>query len=122
MSQWLVARVTRAGGEQMMTLHAIPVKADARWTEPADKRLTLGLKIVVKINKLESNKFDADLQDPTSPNYHHRLPRGKARTEEDRRRFWPPPGKIEALADWLSTQGFQILEPDNSGLRISGTV
>jgi subtilase family serine protease len=110
-----------SAGEEMTTLHSTLARGGG-WSEPADKRLTLWMAIVVKVNKEELDKFTADVQDPKSPNYLHGLPRGKAGSDEFKRRFWPPPSEIMALTDWLSSEGFEIQEPVNSGLRAIGTV
>jgi hypothetical protein len=110
-----------AAREEMVTLHTTPAAADPTWTRPARNR-ELRIFVVVKINKAARDKFVADIQDPKSPNYLHGLPRGKAGAEEHRRRFWPPPDKIKALTDWLSSQGFEVQEPEMSGLTAIGTV
>ena len=110
-----------AAHEEMVTLHATPAIADAGWTVPARNR-ELRIFVVVKINQSARDRFDADLQDPKSPKYHRYLPRGKAGAIEYRRLFWPPPEKIQDLTDWLSSEGFEVLGPEMSGLTAVGTV
>lgn len=118
----LLAAGAYSAAEEMVAVHTTAPPEAATWTQPESKDLTLWITLALKINKEASDKFDADLQDPKSPNYHHWLPRGKAASEEYQKRFWPTPSEVNALRDWLTSQGFEIAQAGIGGLRVTGTV
>lgn len=64
-------------------------------------------------------QFLAELQDPTSPNYHQWLT-----PEQFGERFGVPPDQIAAVVDWLKSYGFTIDEipAGNLTINFSGTV
>lgn len=106
--------------EEMVTLHAEPANG-AGWTKTESWYRELRIIVVVKINKEERDKFLAWMQASTQDRRSPYRTKGIS-NEEYRRRFWPPPDRIKELTDWLSSQGFEILEPDNNGLQVTGWV
>ncbi len=55
-------------------------------------------------NPEELHRLLSEQQDPSSPNYHRWLT-----PEEFSRRFAPDPKQVEAVRDWLVSQGFEIV-------------
>ena len=79
---------------------------------PLDPRQQLTIEIVFALrNRAELKKLQAEQQDPTSANYRHWLT-----PDEFNARFGPAPANFKAVADWLTEQGFAIVE-SNRGAR-----
>ncbi|HLH76560.1 MAG TPA: S53 family serine peptidase [Candidatus Binataceae bacterium] len=59
------------------------------------------------INRAQLAQLEADLQDRDSPLYHQWLT-----PEQFAERFGPTPAQMEAVADWLSSEGLQVTAVD----------
>jgi len=105
-------------GEAMVTVHPSVPKAAAEWSKRKEEDRPLWIQLVVKRwNNEGYQRFIANYDDPRSPNYLEALS-----DEEFQRRFWPPLDKIQALVDWLQSQGFEVTKSDTIGLTAVGTV
>ncbi len=81
---------------------------------PLDFQKQLTLEVVFALqNPAALAQLQAEQQDPSSPNYRHWLT-----PEEFNARFGPSPASFQAVADWLSAQGFTIVESNPSARRI----
>jgi subtilase family serine protease len=120
----IAARVPDCVGEEMVPLtdHSITVPEVASWTQPESRDLTLWLWIRLKIDKEADDKFVAGLQDPTSPYYGRWLRPGQAGIDQARRIFGPPPDRVLALRDWLTSQGFDHIQEGSEMFGFSGSV
>lgn len=77
------------------------------------------LEIVVRLppeKQAELDRFLSEVQDPKSPNYHKWLT-----PEEYKKRFSLAPKDIDAITDWLKSQGFQVNEIYPGTIDFSGT-
>ncbi|HLX36849.1 MAG TPA: protease pro-enzyme activation domain-containing protein [Candidatus Binataceae bacterium] len=80
----------------------------------------LSLRMAVRFairNHKALNRLLAEQQDRSSPNYHKWL-----KGEEFVRRFGPTPAQIDAVAAWLSAEGFAITSRNASSISFSGPV
>lgn len=68
-------------------------------------------------DEAELNQLLAEQQNPTSPNYHRWLATG-----EYNRRFGPRQSDIDAVADWLKSEGFTVESTSDGYIKFSGTV
>jgi len=87
---------------------------------PLDGQQQLTLDMVLALrNRAALEKLKAEQQDPTSPNYRHWLT-----PDEFNARFGPSPSDFKAASDWLSAQGFTIVESNPAAryIRFSGPV
>jgi subtilase family serine protease len=87
---------------------------------PLDVQQQLTLEVVFALqNRAALAAFQAEQQDPTSPNYRHWLT-----PDEFNARFGPSPASFKAVADWFSERGFTIVEsnPGARYIRFSGPV
>ncbi len=83
--------------------------------EPS-KPLSMEIRFTVR-NEAELNKLLAEQQNPASPNYHKWLTPG-----EYDQRFGPRQSDLDAVADWLKSEGFTVESASNGYIRFSGTV
>ncbi len=83
-----------------------------------ERQLTLELVFALR-NRAALAALQAEQQDPTSPNYRHWLT-----PDEFNARFGPSPGDFKAASDWLSQQGFTIVESNPAAryIRFTGRV
>jgi pseudomonalisin len=56
-------------------------------------------------NQAERDRLAAELQDPTSPHYHHFLT-----PDEYNRRFGPTQADVDQVSNWLTSQGFTVTQ------------
>jgi len=68
-------------------------------------------------NQPEMNQLLAEQQTPGSPNFHRWLKPG-----EYDQRFGPRPDDIDAVAEWLRSEGFTIVSTRGGYVQFSGTV
>jgi subtilase family serine protease len=68
-------------------------------------------------NQAELNALLAGQQDPASPNFHRWLKPG-----EYDQRFGPRQSDIDAVADWLKSEGFTMVSTSGGYVQFSGTV
>lgn len=68
-------------------------------------------------NTAELQQLIAAQQDPTSPQYHQWL-----KTGEFDQRFGPLPSDVNAVANWLASEGFTIESVDDGHVEFSGNV
>jgi kumamolisin len=78
--------------------------------------LSMEIRFAVR-NEAELNQLLAGQQDPASPNYHRWLATG-----EYDRSFGPRQSDIEAVADWLRSEGFTVESTSDGYLKFSGAV
>jgi subtilase family serine protease len=87
---------------------------------PANR--TLELQVVLKVrNKEVFDKLPDEQNDPSSPYYHHPFS-----SEEMARDFGPSASDYQAVENWLTSQGLQIIGVDDSflsrSIRCTGSV
>jgi pseudomonalisin len=68
-------------------------------------------------NRAELDQLLAEQQNPASPNYHQWLSNG-----EYNRRFGPRPVDIDAVVEWLRSEGFAVESTADEHVEFSGTV
>ena len=78
--------------------------------------LSMEIRFAVR-NQAELDRLLADQQNPSSPNYRHWLATG-----EYNRRFGPSPADVQAVSEWLKSEGFSVEPVSDSVLRFYGTV
>jgi subtilase family serine protease len=86
----------------------------------ADANLPLNMPITFALrNRAELERLLSDLQNPTSPQFHHWLS-----PAEFNRRFGPRDADVAAVVDWLRTEGFNGISVNRAGRSVSfsGTV
>ena len=81
-----------------------------------NERLSMEIRFAVR-NKAELDSLLADQQNPSSPNFHRWLPTG-----EYNQRFGPRPTDIDAVSEWLRSEGFTVEPASDSTVKFSGTV
>jgi len=79
-------------------------------------RLSMEIRFAVR-NEAELDQLLAEQQNPSSPNFRKWLPNG-----EYNRRFGPRPADIDAVSEWLRSEGFTVDPASNGTLKFSGTV
>jgi hypothetical protein len=87
---------------------------------PMDAQQQLTFEVIFALkNRAALAKLRTEQQDPSSPNYRHWLT-----TDEFNARFGPNPADFKAVADWLTAQGFTIVEanPGARYIRAKGSV
>ncbi|HVN91654.1 MAG TPA: protease pro-enzyme activation domain-containing protein [Candidatus Binataceae bacterium] len=92
------------------------VEASAGLAAP-DMLLNMSVTFALR-NAATANQLLAELQDPSSPKYHHWLS-----SAEFSREFDPPQEEIDAVAAWLSSMGFKVrpVSPGDRLILFSGT-
>ncbi len=92
------------------------VEVSAGLTAP-DMLLNMSVTLALS-NAARANQLLTELQDPSSPKYHHWLS-----SAEFSRQFDPPQAEIDAVAAWLSGMGFTVqpVSPGDRLIRFSGT-
>lgn len=94
-----------------------PLTAQNLTSRPnADRPLTIHVSFVLRNGKA-LDKLLADLQDSTSPLYHHWL----TRAEFDAR-FGRTPAEVTEVSQWLSSQGFHIVDASPRAITSTATV
>jgi len=84
----------------------------------ADPSIPLAMEIrFAPRNQAELDALLAGQQDSTSPNYHRWLKPG-----EYAQRFGPRQSDIDAVADWLRSEGFKVVSTNEGYIQFSGTV
>ena len=84
----------------------------------ADPSMPLSMEIrFAPRNQAELNQLLAEQQNPSSPNYHHWLKPG-----EYDQRFGASQADIDAVAEWLRSEGFAVESSSGGFIRFSGTV
>ncbi len=84
----------------------------------ADPNMRLSMEITFAMrNQAELNQLLADQQNPSSPNFQKWLPTG-----EYNQRFGPSQADIDAVSEWLRSEGFTVESASNGMLKFSGTV
>jgi len=81
-----------------------------------NQRLSMEIRFAVR-NQAELDQLLADQQNPSSPNFHKWLATG-----EYNRRFGPRPTDVDAVSEWLKSEGLTVEPSSNSTLKFSGTV
>ena len=87
---------------------------------PLDAQRQLTLEVVFALqNRADLTKLHAEQHDPGSPNYRHWLT-----PDEFNDRFGPSPANFKAVADWLASRGFTIVESNRPAryIRFTGPV
>jgi len=81
-----------------------------------NQRLLMGIRFAAR-NQAEIKQLLADQQNPASPNFHKWL-----KTGEYDQRFGPSPDDIDAVAEWLRSEGFSVASTAGGVIAFSGTV
>jgi len=81
-----------------------------------NQRLSMEISFAVR-DPAELDQLLADQQNPSSPNFHKWLATG-----EYNQRFGPSQANIDAVSEWLRSEGFTVHPPSNGMLKFSGTV
>ncbi|HLI80070.1 MAG TPA: protease pro-enzyme activation domain-containing protein [Candidatus Binataceae bacterium] len=113
---------TVARGQCADTVHLMgnhPREAEGFANKPdADPARVLSMQIrFTPRNQSELNQLLADQQNPASPNFHKWL-----KTGEFDQRFGPSQSEIDAVADWLRSEGFTVESTSDGYIAFSGTV
>jgi subtilase family serine protease len=80
------------------------------------KPLSMEIRFAVR-NQAELDQLLADQQNPSSPNFHKWLATG-----EYNQRFGPSQADVDAVTEWLRSEGFSVEPASNGMLKFSGTV
>ena len=81
-----------------------------------NQRLPMEIRFAAR-NQAEIDQLLADQQNPASPNFHKWL-----KTGEYDRRFGPSQDDIDAVAEWLRSEGFNVESTSGGVIAFSGTV
>jgi subtilase family serine protease len=81
-----------------------------------NQRLSMEIHFATR-NQAELNQLLAEQQNPASPNFHKWLKPGDFDS-----RFGAPQADIDAVADWLKSEGFMLASTSGGSIRFSGTV
>ncbi len=88
-------------------------------TGSIDPKRILTMMITLKVRDQEAlNRFLSEQQDPSSANYHKWLT-----PQEFSARFGPDPAQFQALRDWLTAQGLEVVSssPQQRSITFKGT-
>jgi pseudomonalisin len=97
--------VIPAAAPQMIKLSGNHPEISGSPAGPIAPDRSLTMMVVFKAhNPRELNSLISEQQNPSSPNYHRWLT-----PEEFSQSFGPDPKQIDAVRDWLSAQGFEII-------------
>jgi subtilase family serine protease len=116
----LSLNLTSARGGDTTILKGNHPREAATLTSVGDADPTQPLSMEIRFaarNQAELDQLLADQQNPASPNYHRWLATG-----EYHRRFGPRQADLDAVAEWLRSEGFTVESPSNESLKFSGTV
>jgi len=95
-----------------------PREAETASMGNADPNQPLSMEIHFAVrNEAELNQLLAEQQNPSSPNYRRWLATG-----EYDRRFGPRQSDIDAVADWLKSEGFTVESASDGSIKFAGTV
>jgi subtilase family serine protease len=81
-----------------------------------NQQLSMEISLAVR-NKAELDQLLADQQNPSSPHFRQWLAPG-----EYNRRFGPSQADVDAVSEWLRSEGFTVQPASNGMLKFSGTV
>ena len=113
-AQMAVTQTVPLAGNHPPNLGSLPVAG------PLHPQRQLTLDVVFALQDPAARaRLHAEQHDPFSPNYHHWLT-----PEQFNAQFGPSPADFEAVADWLSRQGFTRVDrnPQARYIRVSGPV
>jgi subtilase family serine protease len=119
---WLSGSTMAQTNEPMIELpdHVSPAVGNLEPSVPAAPDMILNMEIVFSIqNKAAFDKYVADQANPESPDYRHFLS-----GREFVQRYGPTAAQFQAVADWLTSQGFQITSGSQLDrfIKFTGTV
>ena len=113
-AQMAVAQTVPLVGNHPPNISSLPVAG------PLHPQRQLTLDVVFALQHAAARaRLHAEQHDPSSPNYRHWLT-----PEQFNAQFGPRPADFEAVADWLSGQGFTLVDrnPKARYIRVSGPV
>ncbi len=114
----LNARSARGAGTVALKGNHPPEAAKLASVGDADPNLPLSMEIRFAVrNQAELDQLLADQQNPSSPNFHKWLATG-----EYNQRFGPSQADVDAVTEWLRSEGFSVEPASNGKLKFSGTV
>ena len=110
---------TGLAGESWRLAGNHPLEAEtAAVTANADPSQVLTMQVRFAIrNRAELDKLLAEQQDPASPNYHKWL-----NTGEFDQRFGAAQSQVNAVTEWLRSQGFSVVSSSPQYVEFTGTV
>ena len=80
------------------------------------QRLSMEIRFATR-NQAQLDALLAEQQNPSSPNFHKWLATG-----EYNQRFGPRQADLDAVSDWLKSEGFTVEAASGGALKFSGTV
>jgi pseudomonalisin len=108
----------RGGDTVLLKGNHPPEAVTLRSIGDADPNAHLSMEIRFAVrNQAELDQLLADQQNPSSPNFHNWLVSG-----EYNQRFGPRQADVDAVSEWLRSEGFTLEPASNGALKFSGTV